>query len=191
MSKQADAPDGAVDHDFADGERDTREQIDDQLAEHNRTVEPRDVAIDLVYHRPVFVRRSVADTCVAYWEDGEDFDLTTYKAHPYLPVTPDDTVFECVYLPTKPGDVRHKPADKTYDFPAGRLMRVPVEYLYDSTTRPQDDTTAAMLAAMFAQSEREDRNTGAVEAVARSCFGDAVVDDAVDRAAIDPNRADA
>jgi len=191
MSNQpSDAPSGAVDHDFDDAERDGREQIADQLAEHNRTVEGRDVAIDLVYHRPVFVRRSVAETCVAYWEDREDFDLTTYKAHPYLPVTPDDTVFECVYLPTKPGDVRHDPADKTYDFPAGRLMRVPVEYLYDSKTRPQDDTKAAILAAMFAQSEREDRNTAAVEVVARSCFGDAVVNDAVDRSSIAWNGAD-
>lgn len=178
-------PEGAIDEPFAANEREARDQITDKLAEYNRGVEAYGVAIDLVYHRPVFVRKQVADTCVAYWEDGEDFDVTTYKAHPYLPITADDAVFECVYIPTKPGDIRHDAADRTYDFPTGRLARVPLENLWDSPTRPQDDFRAAMLATMFAQSEREDRNTHAVEAVARSVFGDTVVDDAVERASID------
>lgn len=179
-------PEGAIDRDFDDAERDARDQITDRLAEHNRTVEARDVAIDLVYHRPVFVRRSVADSCVAYWEDGRDFDLTTYKAHPYLPVTPDDTVFECVYIPTKPGDVRHDPADKTYDFPAGRLMRVPVEYLYDSKTRPQDDFRAAFLAALLATADDVgiDGSVEMIHASARAAFGEDVAFDAAKRAGI-------
>lgn len=182
----ADEPNGAIDNEFAANEREARDQIEDALADHNRSVEPGDIAIDLVYHRPIFVRRVVADSCVAYWEDGEDFDITTYKAHPYLPVTADDRVVECVFIPTKPGDITHEPGSKTYDYPTGRLARVPVEHLWDSKRRYQDDQKASFLAAVFAQSERDDRNTAAVESVARSVFGDDVVDDAVDRAAIEP-----
>ena len=182
----ADEPNGAIDNDFAANEREARDQIEDALADHNRSVEPGDIAIDLVYHRPIFVRRVVADSCVAYWEDGKDFDITTYKAHPYLPVTADDRVVECVFIPTKPGDITHEPGSKTYDYPTGRLARVPVEHLWDSKRRYQDDQKSSFLAAVFAQSERDDRNTAAVESVARSVFGDDVVDDAVDRAAIDP-----
>lgn len=186
-----DEPEGAIDHEFAANEREAREQIADALAEHNRAVEPGDFAIDLVYHRPVFVNQSTAETCVDYWEDGEDFDLTTYKAHPYLPVTPDDTVFECVYLPTKPGDVRHEPADKTYDFPSGRLMRAPVEYLWDSKTRWFDNQLAAFVAATLANVERRDVDTEAVYDALASVVGDDVARDGLERVGFDFSTDDA
>jgi len=172
-----DEPTGAIDNDFAANEREARDQIESKLGEYNRGVEGFGVAIDLVYHRPVFVRRQVAPSCVAYWEDGKDFDITTYKAHPYLPITPDDAVFECVYIPTKPGDIRHDAGDRTYDFPTGRLARVPLENLWDSDARPQDEFRAACLGALIANGGYTDT----VEEAARNVFGDDVVDDAVAR----------
>lgn len=181
----SDEPTGAIDNDFAANEREARDQITDALADHNRSVEPGDVAIDLVYHRPVFVRDVEAETCVAYWEDGEDFDLTTYKAHPYLPVTADDAVLECVYLPTKPGDVRHEAADKTYDFPSGRLMRVPVEHLWDSKTRWLDNRLAAFVAATVVNVEDRDVDTEAVYDAIKSVVGEDVAADGLRRAGID------
>lgn len=184
-----DEPTGAIDEPFAANEREARDQITDKLAEYNRGVEAYGVAIDLVYHRPVFVRKQVADTCVAYWEDGEDFDITTYKSHPYLPITADDAVFECVYIPTKPGDIRHDAGDRTYDFPTGRLARVPLENLWDSATRPQDDFRAAMLAALLATADDHPDHgggvAGAVLAVAEDVFADAVIDDALRRAGLE------
>jgi hypothetical protein len=184
-------PTGAIDNDFAANEREARDQITAALADHNRAVEPGDFAIDLVYHRPVFVNDDVAETCVAYWKDGEDFDLTTYKAHPYLPITVDDTVFECVYVPTKPGDVRHEPADKTYDFPSGRLMRVPVEHLWDSKTRWLDNRLAAFVAAVAANLEARDvavdsETFDMVVGALRGAVGDDAVDDGLRRAGIEP-----
>lgn len=166
---------GAIDNTFAESEREAFDQIDAKLDEYNREILPHDIAIDLVYHRPVFVVSVEADTCAEYWESGDDFDLTTYKAHPYLPVASTNTVYRCVYLPTKPGDIRHEAGDKTYDFPAGRLARVPVENLFDSATRPQEHRSAAVVASMLAATTTE---TSTVEAVAREAVGDEVVDDA-------------
>ena len=178
---------GAIDRDFDESERSARDQIEGALADHNRTIAPGDIAIDLVYHRPLFVRRRVAESCVAYWEDGRDFDLTTYKVHPYLPVTPDDGVFECVYVPTKPGDIKAYPTGNTYDFPSGRLARVPIEHLWNSDTRYQDDQKAAFLAALFDASVSGDREGayGVVLAVVEDVFGDDVIDDALDRSGVE------
>lgn len=177
-------PEGAIDEPFSANEREAREQIEDGLAKHNTGIKAYDVAIDLVYHRPVLVRRKIADSCVAYWNDGKDFDITTYKAHPYLPVTPDDAVFECVYLPTKPGDIRHTPGDNTYDFPAGRLARVPVENLYDSRKRPQDDLQSTILASLISAADANHGGgvAGALVDVAEDVFADSVIDDALTRA---------
>jgi len=185
----ADEPNGAIDNEFAANEREPRDQIEDALADHNRSVEPGDIAIDLVHHRPIFVRRVVADSCVAYWEDGEDFDITTYKAHPYLPVTADDRVVECVFIPTKPVDITHEPGSKTYDYPTGRLARVPVEHLWDSKRRYQSDQKAAFLAALLATADDHpdhvDGVAGAVLAVAEDVFDDDIIDDGLRRAGLE------
>lgn len=84
------------------------------------------LAFDLVTRQLLLVRRRVADDLVAYYER-EAFDLYNYGVHPYLPVTPDDPVYECVYV----ADESVQKLDewggkKTYDFPAGRLAVVPV-----------------------------------------------------------------
>lgn len=84
------------------------------------------LALDLVTRQLLFVRRQVAPDLATYY-DTEEFDLLNYKMHPYLPVTVDDAVLECVYL----SDVTAESLDgwgdaKTYDFPVGRLAVVPV-----------------------------------------------------------------
>lgn len=176
----SDEPSGAIDRTFAEKETDPREQIEDELAGKNTELSAGDVAIDLVYHRPVYIRRNAADSCVEYWKDG-DFDITTYKAHPYLPVTAEDPVFECVYLPTKPGDITHEAKSNTYDFPSGRLARVPVELLWGGDTPPQENLKRAVVAGLLASCE----DSGQEELVAHlagKAFGESVAADAADRA---------
>lgn len=116
--------DGAIDADFDDAERSTREQLLNELAESAPT-EPMEggIVIDLVTRQPLFVRRRVADDLAEYY-DREGFDLLTYKSHPYLPVTVDDPVFECVFIP-RSAEQAHS-VGQTYDYPRGRLMMVPI-----------------------------------------------------------------
>jgi len=135
--------------------------------------------------RPLYVRRS-RGSAVEYFES-QDFDLTTYKAHPWLPVSPDDTIFECVFLPTKPDDIPGSKKNKTYDYPRGRLARVPVEWLYDSDTRPQDDAAASMVAAMVATATDADYRQAVID-VAVDTFGPAITDDGIERAGFDPSK---
>jgi len=88
------------------------------------------LAVDLVTRQLLFVRREVAPDLAAYYE-AEDFDLLNYGPHPYLPVTVDDAVLECVYI----DDVGVQDLDglaesKTYDFPQGRLAAVPIQEVW-------------------------------------------------------------
>ena len=115
---------GAVDHTYDDGLRDARETLDESVADTVTEPMAGGVAIDLVTRQPLFVRRVVAETCYEYYEE-EGFNLLNYKTHPYLPVRADDTVYECVFIAQSP-DGAHNPG-KTYDFPRGRLMHIPVE----------------------------------------------------------------
>lgn len=109
---------GAVDNDYDDA---VELGVGDDVA-----TEPMagGVALDLVTRQPLFVRRRVADDLREYYE-AEGFDLLSYKTHPYLPVTVDDPVFECVFV-SRSAEGAHNPG-KTYDFPRGRLMHLPVE----------------------------------------------------------------
>lgn len=179
---------GAIDHQFEDAERSPQEQIEAALADVNREPQAGDVVIDLVYHRPMYVKGVEAATCYEYWEYA-DFDLTTYKAHPYLPVEADDTVLTCVYIPTKPGDVTHdRDKGKSYDFPAGRLMRVPLELIWGGDVTPNENLKRACVAALLATAESVDQDVGdmveVVHAVARAAFGDDTAFDAAERAGI-------
>jgi hypothetical protein len=116
-------PEGAVDHDFDDAERDYEKRVRDALEGIQTEPMAGGVAYDLVTRQPVFVRRVVADSLVAYYA-AEEFDLRTYKMHAYLPVRLDDAVYECVFL----GDLESLHTNrKCYDFPRGRLAHVPVE----------------------------------------------------------------
>ena len=119
--------DGAIDNEFDEAELSAR----DQLLETYASVEspthgaltPGDIAIDMVTRQPVAVTDRVADDLAEYY-DREEFDLLNYKQHPWLPVTIDDAVFECVFIGGL--DDLHS-FSNTYSYPAGRLARVPVE----------------------------------------------------------------
>lgn len=114
---------GAVDNDYDDALKDAREEVEGALAEIQRDPVQGGLAIDLVTRQPLFIRRQVAETLVEYYER-EGFDLSTYNGHPWLPITADDAVYECVFVPRDPGEV-HK-IKQTYDYPRGRLMTIPV-----------------------------------------------------------------
>jgi hypothetical protein len=116
-------PAGAIDRDFDAMQRDYEDQVADALADVKTVIDTGDIVIDLVTRQPMYVRRRVANTLGEYYED-EEFDLATYKAHPYLPVRAADAVFECVFLGGI--DDLHT-SRKTYAYPRGRLARVPVE----------------------------------------------------------------
>lgn len=123
-------PEGAVDADYDDAERDYDDRLADALAGVQQAPVEGGVAIDLVTRQPMFVREQVADTCREYYER-EGFDLVTYKQHPWLPgIGPDNAVYEAVYLDGNPQNA-HKQS-KTYDFPEARLMHLPVELCWDA-----------------------------------------------------------
>lgn len=145
----SDTPDGAVDHGFDEAERDPADIIAESLSDYPRDIDAGDIVIDLVQGRPLYVASVAAPTAAEYM-DTHDFDLTTYKAHPWLPVGASDTVFRCVFLPTKPQDIPSSRDDKTYAYPRGRLARVPVEWLYDDDTHRARKFEARTLARLFA-----------------------------------------
>jgi hypothetical protein len=121
---------GAVDNDFEDAEQSYDEQVAEALADVPTEPLEGGVAIDLVTRQAVFVRRAVAETCREYYHE-EGFDLVTYKMHPWLPgIGPDNTVYECVYVDGNPQNA-HKPG-KTYDFPAARLIALPVAMAWNA-----------------------------------------------------------
>jgi len=119
--------DGAIDHEFDDAERSPEEQLAAAMADLDARPhgewEVRDVAIDLISRQPLVVIDIAAETVVEYYER-EEFDLATYNQHAWLPVTPEDTVLECVFVGGL--DDLHKFSD-TYSYPEGRLARVPIE----------------------------------------------------------------
>lgn len=177
-------PTGAVDEPFDAAERDARRILQENIDGFPSDIRGGDVVIDLVKNRPLYVRRKVAGTAVDYFER-QDFDLTTYKAHPYLPVSADDAIFECAFLPTTVEDVRSSPGSKSYDYPRGRLIRVPVEYYFDSKTHRADRTIEAVLATVFANTGEGNRR-GVVGAIATAFDGDTVTA-AIERAGFDPD----
>jgi hypothetical protein len=122
-------PEGAVDADYDDAALSSREQL---LEDRPALTDPvaGGLAVDLVTRQLLFVRREVADDLVAYYEQ-EDFDLLNYGPHPYLPVTVDDSVFECIYVDdVGVQDLADLGESKTYDFPAGRLAAVPLQEVW-------------------------------------------------------------
>lgn len=121
--------DGAIDRDWDDAEPDYEEQLAEAFADVQTEPMPGGIAIDLITRQVLFVRRVVADSLAVYYEEN-GFDLATYKQHVYLPVRPDDTVYECVFA----GDLDGlHTARKTYDYPRGRLAHVPVEQAWTDT----------------------------------------------------------
>jgi hypothetical protein len=119
---------GAIDNEFADAEQQPEAILQAAVADLPTEPQPGGVAFDIVTRQPLYVLAIAADSLTAYYER-EEFDLLSYKTHPYLPVRSDDTVYECVYIPTT-AEQAHRPG-KTYDMPRGRLMTVPVELAGD------------------------------------------------------------
>jgi len=118
---------GAIDHDFDTAERTATDQLLDALAESDAPahdeLDAGDIAIDLVTRQPLVVREVVAPSIADYYER-EGFDLLNYKQHRWLPVGIDDPVYRCVFV----GGIEDLHSfSNVYDYPAGRLCRVPVE----------------------------------------------------------------
>lgn len=176
--------DGAVDNDFDDAATDAEEQLRKNIAAYPAGIKPGDIVIDLVEGRPLYVRERKG-TAIEVFER-ESFDLTTYKAHPWLPVTPHDDVFECVFLPTKPADIPSKKKSQTYSYPRGRLARVAVEWLYDSDTHRHAEQTIETLARLFENAVDDDFRQAVVD-VAVDTFGTEWVDVALEVGGFDPS----
>jgi hypothetical protein len=116
---------GAIDNEFEDVERSPETILAEARAEQgseHELMSGGDLAIDLVTRQPLYIISCAAPNLPAYYEQ-EEFDLLTYKQHQYLPVRMDDPVFECVFVGDL-DDLHHE--RKTYDYPAGRLARVPL-----------------------------------------------------------------
>lgn len=117
--------DGAVDNDYDDGMKPYRERVADALDGIQTTPVAGGLAIDLVTRQVVFVREQSYEDLEAHYE-AEGYDLATYKQHAWLPgVDVDNAVYECVFTDGNPENA-HKQG-RTYDYPEGRLMYLPVE----------------------------------------------------------------
>lgn len=122
-----DEPSGAIDNSFSDAEREIRETMIEKYEEYNTEPMIGDVCIDLVTRQPLYVIDVVAESLPEYF-DRKSFDLLNYNQHPYMPISIDDTVYTCVFI-NKLESVHSE--RKTYDYPRGRLCRVPVEDLIE------------------------------------------------------------
>jgi hypothetical protein len=65
--------------------------------------------------------------------ESEGYDLAEYACHPLFDVQPDEMVWTCVYL----GSSLKSLPDASYDSPASRLARVPVEEAREEIPRVQ------------------------------------------------------
>lgn len=115
---------GAIDQDFDDAERPYEEQVAAALKDVQTELMPGDVAMDLVTRQPLFVRAVEYESLEAHYEDN-GFCLASYNEHPFLPgVDLENRVLECVFVEGPKG--AHNQS-RTYSYPEGRLMRVPVD----------------------------------------------------------------
>jgi|GEM_PF-6558231 len=103
-----------------------------------------DVCIDLVKRGKVQVVGQPAPSVGAH-QDQNDYDIAQYKANALLDVSRPEPVFSVVYLPDEPSTS----FSGTYDFPASRLARVPVEEANDDLRRHQHDLAVGVLEAVF------------------------------------------
>lgn len=119
--------DGRSDTDSdTDGFNEYLDLVEDKLTNVPTDPAPGGIAIDMITRQPLYVHRVVATSLYEYWEQTDrSFDLLTYKQHPFLPVTVDDDVYECVYINNAKGVHQHR---KTFDFPRGRLITVPISF---------------------------------------------------------------
>lgn len=121
---------GAIDNDWSDSERSTREVLEAAVEDLDRELSAGSIALDLVTRQSLYIHEQVADDLVEYYER-EEFDLFSYKTHPYLPISLEDRVFECVFISGEPQQAHN--AGKTYDYPEGRLMKLPIAEAWDDS----------------------------------------------------------
>lgn len=114
---------GAIDRDWSESERAIEETLAAAIADKDTELSAGSIAIDLVTRQLLYIHKQVSDNLVEYYEK-EGFDLNSYKSHPYLPVTTTDAVYECVFIAHDPQQAHN--AGKTYAYPRGRLMKVPL-----------------------------------------------------------------
>lgn len=103
---------GAIDNDWAASERSTEAVMTAAVEDLDHELSAGSVAIDLVEYN-----------------EANDFDLFSYKSHPYLPVRLDDRVFQCVFVTHDPQQAHN--SGKTYSFPEDRLMKIPLSEAWD------------------------------------------------------------
>lgn len=183
-------PEGAVDHDYDDALKEFEDDVEGEVGNKVRQITPPDTAVDLVTRQALFVRKKVANSLDEYFED-EGFNLLTYKGHPYLPVTREDHVYECVFIPGKPGEIHKGDKWKTYDYPEGRLARIPLEQAWLNSGEEQyawstDFIAAATVSLLLNLQEQADEDAyRATVDVAYDTFGEEIVDEALNRAPFD------
>lgn len=129
-----------------------------------------DVVHDLIERGRLRVVEKAADS-VAEYREREGFCLKSYKAHPLLDVTDDETVWRCVYISSDPS-VSY---GQSYAFPASRLARAPVEEASEDLERPYHSIQRALLAGLFANAAGN-RDVETIETLALdACVPAAVV----------------
>jgi hypothetical protein len=178
-------PSGAVDNDFDDAATDAEEELRKNIADFPSTIRRGDIVIDLVQGRPLYIRQEKGEAVDVF--ERQSFDLTTYKAHPFLPIGPHDMVFECVFVPTKPTDIPTSKKTQTYDYPRGRLARVPVEWLYGTDTHRHAEHVIETLALVIENTDAGVTRNTVVDAF-DDTFGPAWVDEALELAGVSTSK---
>lgn len=131
----------------------------------DRTFDIGDVVYDLAQGSKMqIVGRAAAR--VDEYSQREDYDLASYKCHPQLGVSPSEPVFTCVYLP----DSLKSSVSGTYDFPASRLARCPVEDANEDLQRIHAEKRDEFLATLAEASVMVGLEEEAAEVVDRA-FG--------------------
>lgn len=115
------------------------------------TIRVGDVCIDLIERGKVQIVGIAAETVTEHRETN-DYDISEYKGNALLSVRDDERVFSCVFSPEKPS----VSLSGTYDLPASRLARVPVEEANQELTRVQDEWTEQLLVNLFTVAGREE-----------------------------------
>lgn len=108
-------------------------------------IKPGDVAIDLAQGSLVQVVRKVYDT-VERHKQQESYDIDTHGCNPLFNPDSQEPVFLCVYVGV---NIKSLP-DASYDFPASRLVRVPVEEANESLVRVQREIEVSVLERVLA-----------------------------------------
>ena len=135
-----------------------------------------DVCHDVLGSGTLQVVCKAADS-VSEFASREDFNLVEYKTHPLLDVDDSQSVWTCVYLPNEPT----VSFNGTYDFPDGRLARVPIETASQDLQRIQDRLIVGIFKALFATATQENQASSAAamaDVAAHAGVPEALVDEA-------------